>query len=369
MPIQTQTVTLRTIDTAEVIRANEALNSVANLTQDVAAKSATIAAQAAEIERLKGLVTPPPPVVIPPPVPVRGDFRVDGRLMRDPSGAIWSPRGIEMLWGPDSAREPLKAVTAARQLGANMIAPIFQRAQSSLQNVLDCFKAATALAMGVAVNADASGVDRAWLKRQDIVKACNENACVAMLECEVELGSKASMSATQWRDLAIAFVKDLRVAGHTKPIRVGSPSGGRYTKYARQMGSAVLAADPLRNCVFTWQAYIDADPSGNWQYQDDEGVSRGTVGALELAAALRDSGLCWLVGLDGADDIGPTPYVELANALHGYGIGWQWWALFVGDAYGNGLLSDALDASSLKGPFGATVRALLKAQAVLPRLT
>jgi hypothetical protein len=350
MPLKTQIVQLTTVADGEIAR--------------VAALETQAAAQAAEIARLTALIPPPPP---PPPMG-SGAFRVDGGVMRDPMGNVWSARGIEYLWGPTSAGAPSAAVEVSKALGANMIAPIFGRDQSSLLHVANCLAVADSFNAAVAVNADGAGVDRAWLKRADIVKICNEARCVAMLECEVELGSKASMTATQWRDTAIAFVLDLRAAGHTKPIRVGSPSGGRFTKYARQQGAAVLAADPLHNCLFTWQAYIDSDPSGTWQYQDDEGVDRGTAGALQLADLIKATGLCWLVGLDGADDIGPTPYVQLAQRLHQHGIGWQWWALFVGDPYGNGLVSNALDASSLKGPFGPTVRDLLRSQSVLPRL-
>lgn len=173
------------------------------------------------------------------------------------------------------------------------------------------------------------------------------------------------MTSAQWRDTAIAFVRDLRIAGHLAPIKVGSPSGGRSPLYALERGKEVIAATDS-NLIFTWQAYWDRDPGG-WEYATDDGFPSATPGALACADALQASGLCWLVGLDGRDDIGLTPYLALAERLQQHRIGWQWWAMFVGDAYGNGLTDNAL-TSVPKAPFGQSVKELLTAQATLPAL-
>lgn len=325
----------------------------------VASQSSDLAAQALEIERLKKLIPAQPPPQPPPSVP--GGLRVSGAALMTAAGLPVQYRGIECLWGPTSASNVAKAIDAMKAFGANAVAPLFQRGQSSAPNVRACIQYAESRGMMTAVNADAAGVDRTWLKQPAIVAECNAGKGV-ILECEVELGDKASMTAAQWRDLAIDFVLDLRGSGHRAPIRVGSPSGGRSPGYALQTGRDVLKADPLGNLIFTWQAYWDRDVSTGWEYATSEGFSGGTKGALECAAKLHDSGLCWLVGLDGADDIGPTPYLPLAQKLHEYGIGWQWWAMFVGDAYGNGLASDPLSAN-VKPPFGNDVMMLLKMQA------
>ncbi len=320
--------------------------------------------QARRIAALEAeLATRPPAPVTPPVTPPstgRTGLWVSGGALMTAQGVPVQYRGIEALWGPTSASNVAKAIGAMKGFGANAVAPLFQRAQSTAAHVWDCIQESERQGMMTAVNADAAGVDRAWLKRSDIVTRCNAGKGV-ILECEVELGDKASMSASQWRDLAISFVLDLRNAGHTAPIRVGSPSGGRSPSYALKVGRDVLAADPLHSSLFTWQAYWDRDPSGAWEYATSEGFNAGTAGALECADMLRNSGLCWLVGLDGADDIGPTPYLDLAMRLHQHGIAWQWWAMFVGDSYGNGLTIDAL-SSNPKAPFGQSVMNLLKAQ-------
>jgi hypothetical protein len=344
MPIKTTTWNILGVTNDEVNRVNDVLTAndtlIAKLRADLAAATA-----------------PPAP---PPPATFGGLMVVGPQLVSVSTGAAVVYRGIETLWGPNSAEHIDLALDAIKMLGASFVAPLFQRGQSTAGHVRACIQGAEKRRMGCAVNADAAGVNREWLKRPDIVAECNAGRGV-ILECEVELGDRATMTAEQWRDLAISFVLDLRKAGHLAPIRVGSPSGGRSPGFALKYGAAVLAADPRRSCIFTLQLYWDDVPSTDWEYATSEGFSRGTAGALECLDALKASQLCWLVGLDGKDDIGTTPYLAAAARCHQYGIAWQWWAMFVGDAYGNGLVNDPLIAVP-KGAFGVNVRNLLTEQ-------
>jgi hypothetical protein len=353
MPIKTKTVL--SIEPEEVLRVDAQVTSQTNTISGLLSEKVSLLA---EIDRLKKLIPGPPPP--PPPDPVPGGLRVTGGALVTAAGLPVQYRGIECMWGPISSGNAGKAVEAMRAFGANAIGPLFQRNQSTASHVRTAILESESRGMMCAVNADHTGQGRSWLKQPPIVAECNEGKGV-ILQCEVELGDKASMTAVQWRDLAITFVKELRAAGHKAPIRVGSPSGGRSPSYALEQGAAVLKADPLASLIFTWQAYWDRDPSTGWEYATSEGFARGTEGALQCAERLKASGLCWLVGLDGADDIGPTPYMELAIRLHELGIAWQWWAMQVNDAYGNGLVNDPL-TSLTKPPFGGDVKALLKEQ-------
>lgn len=354
MPIKTTTVL--SVTQPEVDRVD---TQVSGLLAQIEERARRVEELATEVTRLTALIGGMPAPA--PPPAVTGGLRVSGAALMTAAGLPVQCRGVEAMWGPTSANNVAKAVGAIKGLGANFVAPLFQRGQATAAHVRACIQECERQQMGCAVNADHVGEGRTWLKRTEIVEVCNAGKAV-ILQCEVELGSKDSMSAAQWRELAISFVHDLRDAGHTAPIRVGSPSGGRSPSYALQMGKTVLEEDYLHNLMFTWQAYWDLDPSTEWEYATSEGYPRGTPGALACAAALKNSGLCWLVGLDGADDIGPTPYIALAQKLHEYGIAWQWWAMFVGDQYGNGLVSDPLDSYRPRPPFGPEVAGLLRAQ-------
>jgi hypothetical protein len=307
-----------------------------------------------------GAINTPPPVTS---AQTRTGLYVDGSTLRTKTGAPVVIRGIELMWGPTASSNPGKVLDGIRSFGANAIGPLFQQSSATAGTVAACIAAARARGMVVGVNADHTGEGRAWICRPDIVAACNV-ADNVFLQCEVEQGTDDSLGS--WKSGAIAFVAALRAAGHRAPIKVGSPAGGRLPMFALEAGAAVVASDPLRSVLFTWQAYWKTSTAG-WQYAWEGDFAAGTAGALQCADVIVASGLCFLVGLDGADDVGATPYAELAARLHAGGVGWQWWAWMVGDQYGNGLVADTLVATP-KAPFGTAVRALLTSQSTLPSL-
>ena len=383
--LKTQTITAQTISNEEVQKANTAFSDLevaqAGLTTaqqtivdkntQLVQKDSLIAQKDARIRELEALI-PAPPVPVPPtpvpPTPVpstnKTGLYVDGGTLRTKNGSPVVIRGIEMMYGPTSVSNTTTVINNIKNFGANALGPLFQSGNpSSDAAVQNCINIARSKGLIVGVNADHTGDGRNWIKKQSIVQMCNA-ADNVFLQCEVEQGDDSN--AIQWRDASIAFVKALRDAGHKSPIKVGSPLGGRLPHFALQQGKAVVDADPLKSVIFTCQMYWKNHTNG-WQFSNEAGFSSGTPGALEACDAMRASGLCFIVGLDGKDDIGETPYVEIANRLHQHGIGWQYWALMVGDSYGNGIVADTLSTTP-KMPYGPTVVGLLKTQSVLANL-
>jgi hypothetical protein len=355
---------LKTSDELKLIR-GIAQTTAVEVSSALATGLAALDAAIVRVEAEENAEPPPPPP--PPPPTAKARLWVDGPTLRTKTGAAVVWRGIESMWGPTSAGNVAKIVGNQKSFGANAISPLFQSGQSSANHIAACIGEARRQGLLVGVNADHTNGGRAWICSPEIVDVCNA-ADNVILECEVELDDQNG--ALDWRDnYAIPFVRELRDAGHKSPIKVGSPDGGRSPRYAINHGGAVLATDPLKSLIFTWQAYWHSVPNPNWEYATHaNGFSQGgTPGALECADAIRASGLCFLVGLDGRDNVGETPWRALAERLQSHGIGWQWWAWMVGDAYGNGLVSDALSTTP-KSPYGTPVRDLLKAQAVLPSL-
>lgn len=297
----------------------------------------------------------------PVPVPTgKAGLWVDGSVLRTKKGTPADWRAMELLWGPDSDRDAIALVRTIKAFGCNAISPLFQPGQQGTIDVSECLAAARAEGMMVGFNADHTNGGTNWITTKPIVDICNA-ADHVMLESEVELGAIDTMTQTQWLALAKTFIKRMRDAGHTAPIKVGSPTGGRMPQYAVSVGQQLVDFDPLHNLIFTWQAYWSID-STHWQFSKQAGNSaEGTEGALQQADKLKASGLCWIVGLDGADDVGNTPWKALAQRLHQHGIGWQWWAWLVGDQFNNGMVNSIL-STTLKAPFGADVQAMFRAQ-------
>lgn len=253
-------------------------------------------------------------------------------------------RGIEAMYGPTSNSNPAGFVNVNKTLKANAVGPLVQQGQWSAANVRKLLEETRKANILCGLNVDhVSSGGRAALKDPAIVSLVNEYDHV-YIQCEVEQGTD---SDDVWEAAAIAFVKDLRAAGYKKqPLKVGSPLGGRQLKTALDRGKNVLATDPEKNLLFTWQAYWGIKTSG-WTYQTDNGFSYGRPGLVEACKAVKDSGLCFIVGLDYADDIGDTGMDTLMAELQKNGTSWQYWALFVGDAYGNGMLNDSTNANTL----------------------
>lgn len=389
-----QVVQALTISQAEVTRGNIALAQLAGVIAqrdtalvEVQRLSADVTRLTAEVSRLTALLAQQPGPTGPTgpgptgstgpvgPLPSRSGLYVDGMALRSKTGADVAWRGMELMWGPTSDANARRLCQNIKAFGANAISPLFQAGQDNAQDVRECLVAARAEGLLVGVNADHSAGGTSWIKRSDIVQLCNE-ADHVMLESEVELGSIDAMTLDQWKQNAKTFITNMRAVGHKAPIKVGSPTGGRLPQYALRAGAELVAHDPEHSLIFTWQAYWPSTTQG-WQFTRDRGWDTllgpnpgnlgGTAAALAVVEAIKTSGLCFIVGLDGADDIGVTPYVELASRCHQNGIGWQWWAWMVGDAYGNGVMSDTMGTNP-KQPFGPVVRDILRAQAKLAAL-
>lgn len=308
----------------------------------------------------------------PDPVPsTRSGLWVDGSNLRTKTGALANWRGMELMWGPNSDANAVQLCKNIKAFGANAISPLFQVSREGIVDVKECLAAARAEGLMVGVNADHTSGGTNWIKRPEVVQACNE-ADHVILESEVELGAITTMTRDAWVANAKQFITNMRSAGHKAPIKIGSPTGGRLPQWSVVVGKELVDFDPEHNLLFTWQAYWASDTS-HWQFSSEPGMraigvqSAGTPGALEMADAIKNSGLCFLVGLDGADDVGVTPWKELAARLHQYGIAWQWWAWFVGDVYGNGVMASNTDTTP-KQPFGPDLKVIMQAQYKLAAL-
>lgn len=370
MALKTSVVTLRTVTDAEATRVDAEIASLtsSNLSYsaDLARVSTDLASALSRIKELEG--QSPPPVPPPPPVPSMARLWVDGPVLRSRRGFDVQWRGMELMWGPNSDANAKAVCRNIKAFGANAISPLFQPSVEGVIDISECLAAARAEGLMVGVNADHTSGGTAWIKRPDIVELCNA-ADHVMLESEVELGAISSMTVELWKQNAKKFIDGMRGAGHKAPIKIGAPTGGRLPHWGLKVGQELVQHDPEHSLIFTWQAYWAADPT-RWQFASETGGlirSTGVQAALDMADAIKTSGLCFIVGLDGADDIGVTPWEPLAARLHQHGVGWQWWAWFVGDPYGNGVMPSNTSTTP-KLPFGPGVQTLLKVQSKLAQL-
>lgn len=362
MTISTTQITVRTISDSELARAN-------SLETQVIALSATVDAQALEIARLRALIAPTPP----PPAPARTGLYTEGGKLRTRFGAELRLRTLEVMVGPNlKAYGYSKFLTQIkRDLGANAVAPLFEGSIGVEAEVKAFCDAALVLGMVVFVNADHqynfAGGTQGWAGEAWLVSLMNGYPHV-ILECDVETyvqNGDASIAA--WAAAEKAKIAKFRSAGHKSPIKVGSHGGGRDVKYPLASGAEVLAADPLHNLVFTFQAYWKAAMGAGWYYQTGNGFADGLAGTKAALAACAASGLCFVPGLDFADDVGDTGEPELLAHAISLGLNHAHWAA-AGDfrAANNCYDWDYLPANPPKPAAGMLAATWILARAAYP---
>lgn len=305
------------------------------------------------------------------PVTGKTGLWVDGSTLRTKNGSAVVIRGLEMMYGTDAMNVgPVEFCKRMKALGANTVSPLFNSGSgaNSVANVKALCDAARAEGMLVGVNADHAG-GRNWLNNPQLVTLLNGYDHV-FLQNEVEQG--AGSTNAQWlsdvKD-AITFVRNL---GYKCPVKLGTPLGGRMVKFPLAAAKDAIQLDPLKNVLFTFQAYWKGGQLGGWSYQGDNGFSPssniGSDGTKLAFQACANSGVCFLVGLDWEDDIGTTDWVALADECQKLNLNYQHWVVFGDHRQGNNVLGHWNYSLSSITTTGKTISDKLKAQVKFPTL-
>ncbi len=265
----------------------------------------------------------------PPPPPTRAGLYTDGTKLRTRHGAELRLRCVELMVNGNAAGFPGGFLALLGKLkadvGANATSPLLQGTQGSVAQVKAYCDASLSLGMVVGVNADHQDAGRDWLLQPAMVALLKTYPHVYLVS-EVE-----TYGDGDWQTAESAKVAALRAAGYTCPIKAGTHGGGRDVKYPLAAAPAVLAADPLHNVVFTWQAYWKA-ATGGWQYSEANGFVAGIVGTRAALSACVNKGVCFIPGFDHSDNVGNTgslvspsgpTLVDHAGAI---GMSTAWWA-------------------------------------------
>jgi hypothetical protein len=306
----------------------------------------------------------------PPGGTVWPNIRVVGNRMRDRYGDPFAIRGIESMYGDTGRSNPMAWVAGHKALGANTLGPLPNSSSTSIAAIQSLVDAAYQNGMIVGLNADHTGAGASFFQRSDVVSLLNRYPNVFLQE-SVELGSMDSMTADEWVRMAKSKVDAYVGLYPDKPIKIGSPSGGRSPRYALDRCQEVVAYYQSKGgrggLIFTCQLYWQAGSSGTSWYQRQNGFTTGLTGILQAVDELAASPCMFLPGLDNNDDVGSTGWREIMQHVRDLDpntatrLGHQWWVYAnPGDPYANNLTTNELNPLSGITSVGTAVKAQLQ---------
>jgi mannan endo-1,4-beta-mannosidase len=252
-------------------------------------------------------------------------YRTSGRFLLDPQGARVVVRGPEqVLWS--AGWLPNSLVSDIGRTGANTVRilpyltdrPPTGEPPNTLAQIEDQIRRGIAAHMLVDVAIDGGRHPEVYL-RADV------KALLLRYERWIVIHAKGESyegSGTEWARASTQVVSSLRSAGYRAPLYIMANQGGRNLPTVLAQGASVVAADPLHNVVFGWQAYWGS----NGGYQNAYGMSLEQAFARVAAASFPiQVGLIWHSDHQIPGDQQTIPYASLIQLAQANAISWLWW--------------------------------------------
>jgi len=258
-------------------------------------------------------------------------------------------------------------VAGHKALGANTLGPLPNSSVSSAGAIEGLLAAAYAGGLVIGLNADHTNQGEGFFQNTQIQAIVNRYPNVFLQEA-VELGS--NMSESQWVQAAKDKVDAYVNLYPDKPLKIGSPFGGRSPRFPLDRCQEVVdyysSKGGRGGLIFTCQLYWRAT-NADWSYQEENGFTDGLAGILEAVDAMAASPCLFMPGLDNQDDVGYTGWREVMDHVRGSNsdpamrLGFQWWVYYnSGDPYDNDLTTSPNDALSGITTTGRDVKAKLE---------
>jgi hypothetical protein len=272
----------------------------------------------------------------------------------------------------NGSSDAVRFVAGHKALGANAVGPMPNTSVTSASAVEALLDAAYRAGLVMGLNADHANQGERFFQNKDIQTIINRYPNVFLQEA-VELGS--DMTESQWFEASKRKVDAYVSLYPDKPIKIGSPDGGRSPRYALDRCEDVVdyykSKDGRGGVIFTCQLYWKAG-TASWSYQKENGFKDGLPGILEAIDAMAASPCFFLPGLDNEDDVGYTGWREVMDHIRqsqtdpALRMSFQWWVYFnSGDSYQNDLTTKPNDALSGITATGRDVKAKLEMDRVL----
>jgi mannan endo-1,4-beta-mannosidase len=319
-------------------------SALVETTDDEAADETTATAPAHDGEAQHSVQLAPAPSPAPASV-AAATMRTSGRRLLDSCGNVFVVRGVEQIFGnqlPDG-NDWLGLLNQIAATGVNAVRILAGTDTLAVSDVDALLNAVAAHDM-VAYIAPYGSEGGAWLAHPEVKAMLAKHERYILIDA---FGEPTFDDRDRFVREATSSLQNLRNLGYRVPLTVTGNQFGRDLPSILELGPQILAADPLHNTVFGWQAYW----SSNGYYQSTYGFSLD-----EAVAAAASAPFPIQLGLDRVTDFPSdvtADFGALMSATQASGIGWLWWDWY--NPYGNeNSLTEDGTAAHLT-PTGSTV--------------
>lgn len=252
-------------------------------------------------------------------------MRTSGRRLLDACGNVFVTRGVEQIFGNQlpEGNDWLGLLNQIAASGVNAVR-ILIGSDTLRTSDVDALLNAVAAHNLVAYIAPYGSEGQGWLAHADVKTMLDKHKAYILIDA---FGEPTFDDRDRFLSEASASLQRLRDLGYSVPLTVTANQFGRDLPSLFELGPQILAADPLHNTVFGWQAYW----SSNGYYQNTYGYSLEEGVAAAAAAPFPVQ-----LGLDRITDFPSdvtADFGTLMNATEANGIGWLWWDWY--NPYGN----------------------------------
>jgi mannan endo-1,4-beta-mannosidase len=252
-------------------------------------------------------------------------MRTSGRRLLDSCGNIFVVRGVEQIFGKElpEGNDWLGLLNQIAATGVNAVRILAGTDTLALSDVDELLNAVTAHDM-VAYIAPYGSEGGAWLAHPEVKAMLAKHERNILIDA---FGEPTFDDRGRFVAESTSSLRRLRGLGYRVPLTVTANQFGRDLPSLLDLGPEILAADPLHNTVFGWQAYW----SSNGYYQNTYGFSLEEAVSAAAAAPFPIQ-----LGLDRVTDFPSdvtADFGTLMSATQAQGIGWLWWDWY--NPYGN----------------------------------
>lgn len=251
------------------------------------------------------------------PAIARATMYTEGRRLLDSCGQPFVTRGVEQIFGEQLPQGNdwvglLEQIADSGVNAVRILAGTDRLSTADVDTLLGVVKQKGLVAYMTPYGDEATR----WLERQEVRDMLAKHEKYILIDA---FGEPTFDDRERFIAESIESLQDVRSWGYRVPLTVTANQFGRDLPSLFELGEQILAADPLHNVVFGWQAYWGQ----NGYYQQHYGMS-----LAEAVAAVARAPFPIQLGLDHVTDFPSTEtadYRALLTATAQHGVGWLWW--------------------------------------------